>query len=338
LPAVPAPPPALLATIRRGTALEAVIRGHAVVVDAAGTVLAAAGDPAAVTTLRSCVKPIQAMPLVRDAAASLGLPDDEIAIACASHSGEPVHVDVVRRLLGRVGLTEAALSCGPQPPMDEAAAEALLAAGGTPTPVTNNCSGKHAGMLAVCAVRGWPTSGYADAAHPLQVEIRVIMGELGAVDLARAPVGIDGCGLPTYGLPLRVLARMFVAASADAAFGRCQAAMAAHPYLVAGRQRFDTALLEVAGAGITAKGGAAGVWVAVRRPAGPALAIKLEAGDQSAVSAVALAALDRLGWLGAGQLAHPAFAAFTEPRLRNWAGTEVGTITAEPGWLGGGTD
>ena len=261
----------------------------------------------------------------------------EIAIACSSHGGEPVHVALVERLLARVGLDEHSLSCGPQLPMDDASAEAILAAGGKPSRLTNNCSGKHAGMLAVCSVRGWPTSGYAGGGHPLQIEIRSIMAGFAGLDLAAAPVGIDGCGLPTYGLPLEALARMFAAATSDAGFRRCQDAMAGHPYLVAGRERFDTALLEVAGSGVTVKGGAAGVWVAVRRPDGPALAIKLEAGDQSALSAVALAALERLGWLDPVELRHPALAGFAEPSVRNWAGAPVGEIRAEPGWLHPGT-
>jgi L-asparaginase II len=330
---VPVSPPAHLASTRRGTAVEAIIRGHVAVVDSAGALIGSAGDPDAVTTVRSCVKPIQALPLVRDAAVSLGLSDAEIAIACASHGGEPAHVAVVRGLLTRVGLDENSLSCGPQLPMDEPSADVMLAAGQRPGRLTNNCSGKHAGMLAVCSVRGWPTDGYAGADHPLQVDLSRLMGDLAGVDLAAAPVGIDGCGLPTYGLPLRCLARMFAAASGDPAFRRCQAAMAAHPHLVAGRGRFDTALLEVAGAGLTVKGGAAGVWVALRRPAGPALAIKLEAGDQSAISAVALAALERLGWLDHDQLRHPALRGFGQPVLRNWAGASVGEITAEPAWL-----
>ncbi len=325
--------PAHLATIRRGTATEAVIRGHVAVVDSAGRLIAAAGDPTALTTVRSCVKPVQALPLVRLAGAGLDLSQEEIALACSSHGGETSHVEVVRRLLARIGLDEDSLSCGVQLPMDEPSAEAILAAGGRPSRLTNNCSGKHAGMLAVCAVRSLPVNGYADGDHPLQVEIRGIMADLAGVDLAAAPVGIDGCGLPTYGMRLEALARMFAAATGDPGFRLCQAAMAGHPYLVAGRERFDTALLEVAGSGMTAKGGAAGVWVAVRRPDGPALAIKLEAGDQLAMSAVALAALERLGWLDQDQLGHGSLAGFAAPPVRNWVGAVVGEIAAEPGWL-----
>ena len=233
------------------------IRGHVAVVDSAGEVIGAAGDPGAVTTLRSCAKPVQALPLVR-AGDKLALTDEEVAVACASHGGEPVHLAVVRRLLGRAGLDESALLCGPQLPMDEPSAEALIAAGGRAAAITNNCSGKHAGMLAVCVARGWTVADYADFNHPLQAEIRVIMTSLARIDVDSASVGIDGCGLPTHGLPLSALARMFAAAGADPAFRRCQDAMAAHPHLVAGRGRFDTAILAVAGSRLTVKGGAAG--------------------------------------------------------------------------------
>ncbi|MDQ6847595.1 MAG: asparaginase [Candidatus Dormibacteraeota bacterium] len=328
---MPVSPPAHLATIRRGTALEAVIRGNVAVVGSAGEILAAAGDPGSVTTLRSCAKPVQALPLVWSFE-QLALTDEEVAIACASHGGEPVHVAVVRRLLGRSGLDESALLCGPQLPMDEPSAEAILAAGGRAGAITNNCSGKHAGMLAVCVSRGWSVADYTDFDHPLHAEIRRIMTGLAGVDVDSAPVGIDGCGLPTHGLPLSALARMFGAAAAEPAFQRCQEAMAAHPHLVAGRGRFDTAILSVAGSRLTVKGGAAGVWVAARRPAGPGLAIKLEGGDQSAISAVALAVLQRLGWLSQAEAADPRLAGFARPSVRNWAGAEVGAVTVEPGW------
>ena len=188
-------------------------------------------------------------------------------------------------------------------------------------------------MLAVCTVRGWPTAGYTAFDHPLQAEVRAGMSELGGIDLDTAPVGIDGCGLPTHGVELRVLARMVAAAATDPGFRRCADAMAAHPYLVAGRERFDTALLSVAGDRLTAKGGAAGVWVAVRRPGGPGLAIKLEAGEELAMPAVALAALARLGWVEPADLEDARLAGFVRPALRNWSGTVVGQIAVEPGWL-----
>lgn len=308
------------------------MRGHVAVVDADGRLLGAAGDAEAPTTLRSCVKPLQALPFVRRAVDSIGAGDAEIAVACASHQGEPVHVGTVRGLLARAGLDEDALSCGPQLPADQESARHLLASGGTPKRVHNNCSGKHAAMLAACRASGHALAGYAAYDHPLQVEIRGLMSGFAGTDLDGRPHGIDGCGLPSHELPLRVIARMFAAAAGDPDVQRCQAAMAAHPYLVAGRGRFDTAVLEAAGAEVSVKVGGAAVWVAVLRPGGPALAIKLEAGDATALPAVALAALGALGWIDQAILAGPLLAPFVRVALRNWEGLEVGSTTTEPGW------
>ena len=308
------------------------MRGHLVVVDAAGAILASTGDPDAATTLRSCVKPLQALPFVRRAADAIGATAADLAIACASHRGETVHVDAVRALLERAGVGEVALSCGPQPPSDPQAARKLAASGGRPLPVHNNCSGKHAAMLAACQAAGWPLVGYAADDHPLQVEIRGVMGGLAGVDLAESPRGVDGCGLPTHELRLAAIARMFAAASGDPAFVRCQQAMASHPYLVAGGGRFDTAVLEAVGGHLTVKVGGAAVWVACLRPAGPALALKLEAGDDAALPAIALAALAALGWVDEAALRSAPLATHRRSVLRNWAGAEVGVTEVEPGW------
>ncbi|MHB8717842.1 MAG: asparaginase [Candidatus Dormibacteria bacterium] len=324
--------PVHLATLWRGEAREAVVRGHVVVADAGGRVLATAGDPDAPTTLRSCVKPLQAQPFVHLALDRLGAGDDELAIACASHAGEPRHVQTVSSLLGRAGLGEGALSCGPQLPFDDLSARRLLAAGGGPARLTNNCSGKHAAMAVTCAVSGWPLEGYTAASHPLQVEIRRRMSAWLGIDLSTAPAGMDGCGLPTHEVPLRALARSFAAAASDDGFRRCQAAMATHPHLVAGRHRFDTDLLAVAGTTLTCKGGGGAVWVAVRRPAGPAVAIKLEAGDATGMAVVALTALGATGLVDAQLLDSPALARHRQALHCNWAGDVVGRVAAEPGW------
>jgi L-asparaginase II len=320
--------PPILATVWRGDVVEARIRGHVAIADATGGVLAGAGDPGSVTTLRSCVKPLQALPFVRLAADRLGASEAEVAIACASHQGEDEHLATVRGLLSRAAVPESALGCGPQLPSDEATARRLLASGGTPQPIHNNCSGKHAAMLATCAVMGWPLEGYMDPAHPCQVAVTTAMGEMLGVDLPSAPHGIDGCGLLTYGAPLATIARGFCAAGADPGFRRCQDAMAAHPRLVAGTRRFDTALLAEAGGRLTAKIGGAAVWAAVARPDGPGIAIKLEAGAMDAIPVVAIAVLQRLGLLEATlpERLEP----YARLPLRNWAGTVVGEIRPEP--------
>jgi len=322
------PDPPILATIWRGGVLEARIRGHVAVVDAAGKVLACAGDPGTVTTLRSCVKPLQALPFVRLAADRLAVTEAEVAVACASHQGEDDHLASVRSLLGKADVPGTALGCGPQLPADEATARRLLASGGRPQPIHNNCSGKHAAMLATCAVMGWPFEGYMNEEHPCQQAVTAAMGEMLGVDLPNAPRGIDGCGLLTYGTSLAAIARGFAAASADPAFRRCQDAMAAHPHLVAGTGRFDTALLAEAGLHLTAKIGGAAVWAAVARPDGPGIAIKLEAGSGDAIPVAAIAILQRLGLLDT--TLSDRLLPFARLPLRNWAGTQVGEIRAEP--------
>ena len=327
---MPAQPP-LLATVWRGQVPEAAIRGHVAVVDAAGAVVGAVGDPGTTITLRSCVKPLQALPFVRGAAQRIGAGSAELAVACASHQGEDTHVAAVRHLLQLAGVDEEALGCGPQLPFDEQAAQRLLASGGRPQRIHNNCSGKHAAMLATCAVAGWPLAGYMDAAHPCQHAVTAAMGTLLGQDLRKAPWGVDGCGLPTYGVPLASLAQAFAAGQADPGFRACQDAMTAHPHLVAGTGRFDTALLAEAGGGLTAKIGGAAVWVAVLRPDGPAVALKLEAGTGEAVAPVAIAVLERIGAFPDG--VPEALAEFRQPRLRNWEGAAVGETRVEAGGL-----
>lgn len=320
--------PPVLATVWRGDVVEARIRGHVVVSDAAGNPIRSAGDPRIQTTLRSCVKPIQALPFVRLAADKLGATEAEVAIACASHQGEDEHLATVRSLLAKAKVPEEALRCGPQLPSDGATARRLLASGGSPKPIHNNCSGKHASMLATCSVMGWPLDGYMEPAHPCQLAVTEALAEKLGVDLSETPSGIDGCGLTTYGTTLVSIARAFAAACADPAFQRNQDAMAAFPFLVGGTGRFDTALLDAAGHAVTAKIGGAAVWAAVVRPAGPGIAIKLEAGDAEAIPVVALAVLQHLGVLDAAL--PDGLLPFAEFPLKNWAAREVGKICAEP--------
>jgi len=202
-----------------------------------------------------------------------------------------------------------------------------ITAGEAFLPIHNNCSGKHAAMVATCRVAGWPVEGYAGAEHPMQRAVAAAWQEVAGVDLSLAPSGIDGCGLPTHGLPLRSLAEAFAraATSSDASFRRCQDAMAAAPDLVGGSGTFDTALLAVAGERLTAKSGGAAIWCAVVRPRGPAMAVKLEAGHGEQLPAVALEVLRQLGVpLPGGAGLSP----FAQQPLRTWAGATVGATRA----------
>lgn len=298
-------------------------------VDSAGRALFAIGDVDVPIFPRSTAKPFIAGAIVASGAAErFAFDARELAVICASHNGEPFHVAAVESILAKAGLDTSALQCGAQVPAYEPAAARLAADGIAPGPIHNNCSGKHAAMLATCAVMGWPLDGYLELEHPCQQAVSAALQEMLGVDLAAAPRGIDGCGLTTYGAPLASVARGFASGSHDPAFRRAQDAMAAHPFLVAGTGRFDTALLEVAGTRLTAKIGGAGVWAAVARPGGPGIAIKLESGGGDVIPVVALAVLQQLGLLvpDLPDRLRP----YARLTVRNWAGRDVGEIRADP--------
>jgi L-asparaginase II len=255
-----------------------------------GSTALALGDLDRPVLPRSSNKPLQAVGMLD----SGWLPADEaqLAIACASHSGEPVHLDAVRRLLGP--LTEDDLGCPPMLPLDDAAAHALLAAGGTATRLTMNCSGKHAAMLATCRARGWPTHGYLDPAHPLQVALTAAVERLAGEPVPL--VAVDGCGAPQHALTLPGLARAFarlVTAPAGTPERRTADAVRARPDLVGGTGR-DVTLLMQGVPGLLAKDGAEGVYAAAL-PSGAAVALKVEDGSARARGPVLVAALRALG-------------------------------------------
>lgn len=236
---------------------------------------------------RSSNKPLQAAGLL--AAGWAPADDEELALATASHSGEPRHLAVVRRVLTGAGLTEAALGCPPMLPLSEDAAHALLAAGGGPTSLTMNCSGKHAAMLACSVANGWPTAGYLDPAHPVQRAITQAIEQLAGEPVAH--VAVDGCGAPQHALSLRGLVSAYRRLIREAP--RVAGAMRRHPGLVGGTGRDVTALM--AGVpGLLAKDGAEGVYAAVLLD-GAAVAVKVADGAARARTPILVAALRRLG-------------------------------------------
>ena len=326
MPSEPSSEPALLAEVRRGGIVESLIRGHMVLTDGTGRAVRSLGDPDTVSTLRSAAKPFQASSFVETGtAAALGLGDDSIAIACASHLGEPGHLQAAGRILDAAGLDEGALQCGAHLPGDPAAAAQLLGGGGSATVLHNNCSGKHAAMLATCVHQGWPIEDYLRPDHPLQRQIARRLAERAGVVADEMPFGVDGCGLPTFGLPLLSFATALArAARSDLAFRSCQSAMAAHPWLVRGTDSFDSALLGAAGSSFTAKGGAAAIFGAVARKGEWALVIKLESGAATGLPQIAAQALQQLDLLDAALPA--SLSRLIDGPLRNWAGTPIGEI------------
>ncbi|CAN5366644.1 asparaginase [soil metagenome] len=274
----------LAATSRSGFD-ESVHWGAAVVTAPDGSVVCAVGDPNVIVYPRSALKPVQADAMVT---AGLDLEPELLALVGASHDGSPRHIDGVRRILAGVGLDEQALRTTPALPFDRDEATAVLRAGGGPLPVTMNCSGKHAGMLATCVTAGWPTEGHLEAGHPLQRHITTSVGAaLGPV----AHVGVDGCGAPTHAVSLVGLATGVGRLAAGT--GAVYRAMTNHPDMVGGPTRPVTCFIRGV-VGLLAKDGAEGVFVAAL-PDGGALAVKVADGSARAVSPVVLALLPLLG-------------------------------------------
>jgi L-asparaginase II len=240
---------------------------------------------------RSSSKPLQAVGMLR---LGLEVDDEELAVICGSHTGEPMHVDVVRRILAGAGLTEADLDNTPAMPVDSKTRRAMTKAGEGPSSITQNCSGKHAGMLATAVAGGWPTSGYRDPAHPVQVALRATVEELTGDEVTATVV--DGCGAPLFAVTLAGLARAFaLIAVADPATpeGRCAASMRAHPELVGGTGHHATALMSGV-PGLIAKDGAEGVY-AVGTADGLGAAVKIDDGADRPRLPVLVAALRRAG-------------------------------------------
>jgi L-asparaginase II len=233
-----------------------------------------AGDPDVVTYYRSSAKPIQAVPLVESgAAAHFDLTDAEIAVVCGSHGGEDIHVQAVMSILSKIGAEPEMLACGVHPPYDRAAARLLEERGQQPTALHNNCSGKHAGMLALARYHGWPLQGYQRPDHPVQQTMLRVVAEFAGLEPQDIAVGVDGCGVCTFGIPVRLMAASF-ARLADphfwpqprrSAVERIVRAMTAHPEMVAARQgRLDTDLMHAGRGELIAKAGAEAVYCVAR--------------------------------------------------------------------------
>jgi L-asparaginase II len=319
--------------VTRGDMVESRHRAAIAVVDADGRVVLSAGDIDRAVYPRSAIKPMQALPLVESGAAdAFRLGEAELALACASHSGEPRHVAAVAAWLARIGCAPSDLECGTHAPVDAAAAGALAVGHIRPSALHNNCSGKHAGFLTVARHMGEPTGGYIGYDHPVQRRVRAALAELCGCDLAAVPHGIDGCGIPQYGIPLRALARGMARLAAPerlppartAAILRIRAAMAAEPFLVAGSGRFDTAAIEATSGAVLVKTGAEGVYAAILTDRGLGLALKVDDGAKRAAEVALGHALRRLGALPDG--AATRLAAFLEPAVHNVAGRVVGRV------------
>ena len=335
----------ILVDVMRGNAIESTHCGALAVLDADGAVVASLGDIQRPIFPRSAVKVLQALPLVASGAADrLGLTDEELAIACASHGGEEIHAQTAARMLAKAGLDAAALECGAHWPYLDSAARALAAGGREPSALNNNCSGKHAGFLCLaCALHGGKPDlqqyvrGYVGAEHPVMREVTAALQAATGHDLANTPRGIDGCSIPTFAIPLRHLALAFArvgtgigltAGHADAA-KRLRTAVAKAPYLVAGSGRFDTRVMERLGARVFCKVGAEGVYCAALPERGLGVAIKVDDGNNARAAEVVMAAvIEAFVTLDEGEATF--MRSLSDLQMNNWNGIEVGRLIATP--------
>lgn len=323
----------------RGGSPESWHFGAAAVATPEGHLVARLGDPRTATHVRSAAKPWQALPLVLAGGVErFRLAPADLALICASHGGTPAHTARAADLLARGGFAEADLLCGAHPPLDRDAAQELARAGRAPGPLHNNCSGKHAGMLLACRLLELPAADYIAPGHPLQRRILAQVARVCALPAAEVGIGVDGCSVPAYHLPLAAAARGYAALAdpraaglepqAAEALGRIAAAMGAAPEMVAGPGRFTTALIAATGGRVLGKEGAEGFYgVAVRGPVALGITLKVADGGERCRDSAVLDLLRQLGSLSGEELS--ALAGFYRPTLRNHRGLAVGEVVPE---------
>lgn len=302
----------ILVEVTRGSLVESVHRGAFAIARADHTLPFSLGDIDSPVYPRSSLKPIQALPLVEGGAAdAFSLSEEEIALACASHSGEPMHTSRVAAWLQKISCGESDLACGPQAVRYEPVWADMVRRGEPATRIHNNCSGKHAGFLTAARHWGIATEGYERHNHPVQQAVAQTLNELAGLE-GELPWGVDGCAAPNFALPLAAFARA-VAKLADPASlpeprghaaRRIVQAMIAHPELVAGTGRSDTILMRAGGGRVATKAGAEGFYAAIVPEMGLGIAVKIDDGAGRAAETVITDILDKLGLLGDDSAAH----------------------------------
>jgi L-asparaginase II len=327
----------LLAEVLRGAEVESRHFGAFVVADAGGRVVLSGGDAARAIFPRSAVKALQALPLLLSGAAErFGLSGAELALACASHVGAPLHAQTAAAMLARAGRDETCLECGAHWPVSSGAAHALAAAGQRPGALHNNCSGKHAGFICTAIHAGHDPLGYVGADHPIMRAVTAAMSAVTGDDLDRQSPAIDGCSIPTYRMTMRGLAAGFArfgtglgmpSGFAEAA-ARLRQAVADHPVMLSGEGRFDTVVTQALGAAAFVKLGAEGVYCGALPAMGLGFALKCDDGTPRAAEAATAALLRH--FLGPDEVLD----GLASTALTNWRGITVGQIRGQLPGLG----
>ena len=316
--------------VTRGALVESLHRVHAAVVNASGELIGSAHNPSLVTHWRSCAKPFQIMPLLEQGGFDIiGWGDDQLALACGSHGGEPEHVALAQVMLATIGLEEGDLACGPHDPLAARGLRILRESGQRPTRLHNNCSGKHAAMLARAHTAGWPTEGYERADHPVQEECLAQVAKWSGVAAGEIGRAIDGCGVVVFALPLESMANAYARLAHQAR--RCEEvpsrvvhSMQTRPFLVGGSDRFDSAIIEATEGRVIAKVGAEGVHSIAIIDEGIGIALKVECGAQRAQFPAVISVLQHYGALPRDL--PPSLAEFSHKQLRNTRGEVVGDV------------
>ena len=316
--------------VTRGAIVESHHRVHAAVVDATGRMIAAARAPETVAYWRSCAKPFQVMPLLESGGFDrIGWGDDQLALSCASHGGEPEHVAIAEGMLESIGMEQGDLACGPHEPLSQRGQKILRETGTRPTRLHNNCSGKHAAMLAHAHASAWPAFGYERQDHPVQRDCLREVARWSGLEAACIGQAVDGCGVVVFALPLEGMARAY-ARLADGARrsreipSRIVHAMQTRPFLVGGSDRFDSALIEATEGRCIAKIGAEGVHSVAIVDEGIGIAVKVEDGNQRAQFPAVIGVLQHMGALPKDL--PPRLAEFLQRNLRNTRGEVVGEV------------
>ncbi len=324
--------------VRRGELVESRHRVHCAVCDAEGRLESASETPEILTTFRSAAKPFQLLPLVEAGFADArGYGDEQLAVMAASHSGSRYHLGLVQGILSGLGMSPGDLACGYHDPADEQSLQDVRSNPEIRSGIYNNCSGKHAGMLALALSQRWPTAGYEKLEHPLQQLMRATVAECCGVTPESMAVGVDGCSVCVFGLPLAAMAKGYARLAQatarggqdtrDAAMQRIGRAMVKYPIAVESRQSFSTALMTQTQGRLIAKGGAEGLQLVGITDRGWGLALKCEDGASRAVAPAAMAVLEMLGVLRDDEKA--GLAGHRRPVVTNAAGLDVGQLEAE---------
>ena len=332
-----------LVEVWRGSIIESQHRGHLIAVDGNGATICSLGSPEMVTYLRSSGKPFQALPLVTSGAADrFGFTEKEVAISCGSHNGEPIHVETVHSMLRKIGLDETALKCGVHEPYSIDVARGLIRKQEQPTAVQNNCSGKHAAMLALAKHLGAPTETYDKQTHPVQQTIGQTVSDFSGVPVKDIAIGTDGCGVPVFGISVRAMAIMYArlisppANASPAVRAGCKQivkAMIDFPEMIGGtKDRLDTELIRAGAGRLISKIGAEGVYTVGVLPSsdwpnGFGFALKVDDGDdRRARPPAVIDALRQLGVLSVNEL--EMLSAYSPTVITNRRGDRVGEVRA----------